>query len=236
MRRQITRKSLDELARELQTLSPKEQERYYGGGDGSPGSPYTVDEYRSLYISGAWTGGYVWHDNEPHYVTRDIHVVGRDKSGSVWGNVAQGVGATIGYVADALGGYAKHAGKDYLVYNSQGAVIGRLPIPALSPMMRGAILGGGMIGAASEVVPLVYRIVWVDGGLTKENTIEAISTGGGMYIGAKAGGAAGAIMCTVFGPVGTAFGAVIGGLVGGVIGGEVISGICYVVCDWFDRD
>lgn len=39
MKKKITRKRLDELVLELQTLSPKEQERYYGGGTGAQAPP-----------------------------------------------------------------------------------------------------------------------------------------------------------------------------------------------------
>lgn len=59
MKRQITRKSLDELARELQTLSPEEQERYYGGGDGTKESPYTYEEFRIMESSGIFRAGYI---------------------------------------------------------------------------------------------------------------------------------------------------------------------------------
>ena len=71
--RQLTRKNLDELAKEMPVISEIQQKAFIGGGNGTSTSPYTAAEYTALCASGTWDGGYVdgWG-----YVLQEVVVTG----------------------------------------------------------------------------------------------------------------------------------------------------------------
>ena len=57
--KKLTKLSLDQLAKELSPLKEQEQMSYYGGGDGSPSSPYSLEEWSRVSCTSAWNGGWV---------------------------------------------------------------------------------------------------------------------------------------------------------------------------------
>ena len=57
--RKLTRRNLDELAKEMPVIGEIEQRIFVGGGDGSVYNPYTQFEYDCMLYSGSWNGGYV---------------------------------------------------------------------------------------------------------------------------------------------------------------------------------
>lgn len=125
MKRKITRKHLDELAQELQTLSPEEQERYYGGGDGSYASPYTYDEYQMHYSSGSFFGGFVSVGGQVEYYD----------AGSAWDAPDGGPGGRV--VVDVTRSYygQNSTGSHFLAtaYDSKGNIVAQLSGYFLEP-------------------------------------------------------------------------------------------------------
>ena len=57
--KKLTKKSLDELARFMPVISENQQMGLIGGGMGTLDSPYTIDEFEKMLVSGTWQGGYV---------------------------------------------------------------------------------------------------------------------------------------------------------------------------------
>lgn len=125
MKRKITRKHLDELAQELQTLSPEEQERYYGGGDGSYASPYTYDEYQMHYSSGSFFGGFVSVGGQVEYYD----------AGTAWDAPDGGPGGRV--VVDVTRSYygSNSTGSHFLAtaYDSKGNIVAQLSGYFLEP-------------------------------------------------------------------------------------------------------
>lgn len=57
--KKLTRKCLDEMAKELSVIEKVDQTVYLGGGSGTVADPFTVAELDLLMDSGRWHGGYV---------------------------------------------------------------------------------------------------------------------------------------------------------------------------------
>lgn len=57
--KKLTRKNLEELAKQMPIIDKKSQKYYIGGGDGSRENPYTIQEFEDMSARGVWQGGHV---------------------------------------------------------------------------------------------------------------------------------------------------------------------------------
>lgn len=57
--KEVTRKSLDELANTMPIINEMSQHSMLGGGTGTRDNPYTQMEFDQMSYSGSWLGGYV---------------------------------------------------------------------------------------------------------------------------------------------------------------------------------
>lgn len=57
--KKLTRKTLDDLAKEMSVINKSGQRSFIGRGDGTQNNPYTESEFNNMVSSGIWDGGYV---------------------------------------------------------------------------------------------------------------------------------------------------------------------------------
>lgn len=107
--KKLTKLSLDELSLVLPILTEKEQSSYFGGGDGSISSPYTILEWAAISQTDQWHGGYVTIPglSSPQYLTASQRA-----SSYVGGDPVWDQGYNDGFVQGYVPGNTEGKGDD----------------------------------------------------------------------------------------------------------------------------
>lgn len=119
--KKLTRKVLNDFAKEAHIINENEQRSFIGGGDGTANNPYTKSEFDYMISNGIWQGGYVegWGYTYPDLSCTSSFSGGTEMSESELRNMLVGDG--LGMISAIMQEFINQPGISVVFYGADAA-------------------------------------------------------------------------------------------------------------------